>query len=386
MVFGSKAAVGLDIGSTNVKAVQLRRVGKTGIELERFGMAEIYPDGDKKASAANPHDAKVAAVKNALGQAKISAKQAITAVSGESIIVRYIQLPSMPETELRNALRWEAEEYIPFSIEDVNLDSVILGQSEDGERVDVLLVSAKKDLVASHLEIIRDAGLTSQTVDVDSFAFLNCFEVNYQPALTEVVALVNIGAEITNINVYLGGVSRFSRDISIAGDTITGNIQAKLGADWAEAERVKIQEGAPEPAEQNATATPEDDSSLLDTIRGTVERITGEDLGDDTPEAVAGKVIRNTLANLVGEIRRSIQFFENQPSGQAVQRVVLGGGTAMMRNLPACLERELGLPVEVIDPLRRVAVRSRDVDAAALESSKLMLGVGIGLALRNVVD
>jgi len=385
MVFGTKAAVGLDIGSSYVKAVQLHRVGKTGIELTRFGMAEIFPNGDKSAAGDDLHERKVQAVKRALSVGRISAKQTISAVSGESIIVRYIQLPNMPENELRNALRWEAEEYIPFAIEDVNLDSVILGRSEDGDKVDILLVSAKKDLVNAHLDIIRDAGLTPLIVDVDSFAFLNCYEINYNPALTDVVALVNIGAEITNINIYIGGVSRFSRDISIAGDTITKNIQAKLGVDWPEAERIKIESGAPEPAEES-TPVPDEDIGLLETIRGTVEKITGEDLGDDSPEAIAGKVIRNTLNNLVGEIRRSIQFFENQANGRPVQKIVIGGGTSRMRNLDRYLSHELNLPVEVIDPLRRISVKSRDVDTASLESSKLMLGVGIGLALRKVVE
>lgn len=385
MVFGSKAAVGLDIGSSYVKAVQLRSVGKSNIELERAGIAEIYPGGDKKAASANAQGAKVDAVKRVLSQARITAKNAVCAVSGESIIVRYIQLPNMPETELRNALRWEAEEYIPFAIEDVNLDSVILGRSEDGEKVDVLLVSAKKDLVNSHINIVREAGLTPIVVDVDSFAFLNCFEVNYTPSMSEVVTLVNIGAEITSINIYIGGVSRFSRDISIAGDTITKNIQAKLGIEWAEAERLKIDEGAPDPTEESSEAADED-TSLLDTIRGTVERITGEDLGDDSPESVAAKVIRNTLGNLVGEIRRSIQFFENQANGQPVQRVVVGGGTAQMRNLDTYLSRELDLPVEVIDPMRRITTKGRDVDTSQFESAKLMYGVGIGLALRKVVE
>jgi type IV pilus assembly protein PilM len=385
MIFGSKAAVGLDIGSSYVKAVQLRRAGKSDIELERFGMAEIYPGGNKTAAGVNVHDVKVAAVKRALAEAHISAKQTVSAVSGESIIVRYIQLPNMPEEELRNALRWEAEEYIPFAIDDVNLDSVILGRSEDGEKVDVLLVSAKKDLVNSHLEIIRDAGLTPQIVDVDSFAFLNCFEVNYTPAAGDIVALVNIGAEITSINVYIGGVSRFSRDISIAGDAIARNIQAKLNCDWAQADRIKTESGAPESAEEPPSA-PSEEMSLLETIRGTVEKITGENLGDDSTEAVAGRVIRSTLNSLVGEIRRSVQFFENQPNGRPVQKIIIGGGTAQMHNLDRFLAHELNLPVEIIDPFRRIGTKSRDVDKNLLESSKLMLGVGIGLALRKVVE
>jgi type IV pilus assembly protein PilM len=385
MVFGSKAAVGLDIGSSCVKAVQLRRVGKNEIEMERFGMADIYAGTDKTAPGLNVHDLKVSAIKRALAQAHISAKQTVSAVSGESIIVRYIQLPNMPEEELRNALRWEAEEYIPFAIDDVNLDSVILGRSEDGEKVDVLLVSAKKDLVNSHLEIIRDAGLSPLIVDVDSFAFLNCFEINYTPSANDIVALVNIGAEITSINVYIGGVSRFSRDISIAGDAITKNIQAKISCDWNAAEEAKVREGAPESAEE-AAAGPSEEMSLLETIRGTVEKITGEDLGDESPEAVAGRVIRSTLNSLVGEIRRSIQFFENQPNGHPVQRIIIGGGTSQMRSLDRFLSRELNLPVEIIDPLRRIKVKPRDVDGALLEKSKLMLGVGIGLALRKVVE
>jgi len=383
-LLGTKSVVGLDIGSSHVKAVQLRRIGKSGIELERFGMAQIYPDGDKKAAGTDEQNARVAAIRRAMSEAHISAKHTISSVSGESIIVRYIQLPNMPEEEIRNALRWEAEEYIPFAIDDVNLDSIILGRSEDGEKVDVLLVSAKKDLVNAHLDLIRAAGLTPQIVDVDSFAFMNCFEVNYTPALTDTVALVNIGAEITSINIYVGGVSRCARDISIAGNAITRNIQAKLSIEWPQAERMKIQEGAPEPVEEAAALG--EDASLLDTIRGTVERITGEDLGEDSTEAVAGRVIRNTLGNLVGEIRRSIQYFENQPNGQAVQKVVIGGGTAQMHNLDRFLSRELNLPVEVIDPLRRIAIKGRDLNTTLLESSKLMLGVGIGLALRKVVE
>jgi type IV pilus assembly protein PilM len=384
MIFGSKAAVGLDVGSSYIKAVQLRRVGKTGIELERFGMAEIYPEGDKTAAGVNVHDAKVSAIRRAMSQARISAKQVASAVSGESIIVRYIQLPNMPEKELRNALRWEAEEYIPFAIDDVNLDSVILGRSEDGEKVDVLLVSAKKELVNAHLEILRSAGLKPLNVDVDSFAFLNCFEVNYQPGASEVVALVNIGAEITSINVFLGGVSRFSRDISIAGDSITKAIQSKLSVDWTRAEQIKVQEGAPEPTEEVAPEAA--DTALLKTIRGTVERITGENLAEDTLEARAVGVIRGTLNNLVAEIRRSVQFFENQPTGRPVQKVIIGGGTARMRNLDRFLSHELNLPVDVINPLQRVTVKGRDVNSTLLESSKLMLGVGIGLALSKVVE
>ncbi len=384
MVLWQKATVGLDIGSSVVKAVQLRRSGK-GIELEKFGIAEIYPGGDKKAAAESVRELKIAAVHKALQSANISAKQAITAVSGESIIVRYIQLPDMPEDELKNALKWEAEEYIPFHIDEVNIDSVILGKAGDGGKVDVLLVSAKKELVSEHIDLVRAVGLTPLIIDVDSFAFLNCFEVNYQPNPTDVIALINIGAEVTSINIYIGGISRFSRDISIAGDTITTSIQSRLGISFAQAEEMKIAEGAPVPSEE-AEAEGPSESGLLDTIRGTVEKITGEELGEDSQEAIAAKVVKNSLTNLVSEIRRSIQFFENQANGRVVQKIVLGGGTSKLRNIDKFFGHELNLPVEIIDPLRRISVVGKDIDSDALIKAKQMLGVGIGLALRKVVE
>ena len=384
MVLWQKATVGLDIGSSIVKAVQLRRSGK-GIELEKFGIAEIYPGGDKKAAAESVRELKIAAVRKALQSANISAKQAITAVSGESIIVRYIQLPDMPEDELKNALKWEAEEYIPFHIDEVNIDSVILGKTGEGGKVDVLLVSAKKELVNEHVDLVRAVGLTPLIIDVDSFAFLNCFEVNYQPNPTDVIALINIGAEITSINIYIGGISRFSRDISIAGDTITTSIQSRLGISFVQAEEMKIAAGAPVPSEEAEAEGPAE-SGLLDTIRGTVEKITGEELGEDSQEAIATKMVKNSLTNLLSEIRRSIQFFENQANGRVVQRIVLGGGTSKLRNIDKFFANELNLPVEIIDPLRRISVVGKDIDSDALIKAKQMLGVGIGLALRKVVE
>jgi type IV pilus assembly protein PilM len=330
---------------------------------------------------------KVDAVRRVLDASGISVRSSITSVSGESVIVRYIQLPDMPEEELKSALRWEAEEYIPFRIEDVNLDSVILGHSEQAGvgKIDVLLISAKKELVDQHLDILREAGLTPAIVDVDSFAFLNCFEVNHEPGSQEVVALVNIGAGVTNINIYVAGVSRFSRDISIAGDTITSAIRSRLDVSMAQAEEMKIAEGAPAP-EVDATAEAGADSSLLDTIRGAVEEMAGHTIGDSTPEAIAAKAVHNTLQNLISEIRRSIQFFENQSGGKIVQKIVLGGGTARMKNLPSFISKELNLPTEIINPLQRISPSGPGLDQTLLNSSREFLGVGIGLALRGVME
>ncbi len=382
MALNPKKTVGLDIGSSVVKAVQLRKVGRN-IELEKFGMAEIYPGGDKK-TASNRREARIEAIRQALADGGISAKFSVSAVSGESIIVRYIQLPDMPENELQGAIRWEAEDYIPFPLDEVNLDHMILGKSEvaGASKVDVLLVAAKKELVAEHVDLLKAVDLTPAIVDVDSFAFLNCFEANYLPAAGEVIALLNIGAEITSINIFIAGVSRFSRDIAIAGDTITASIQQRLNCSFQRAEELKIKEGAPALHDEESDTDGVADSSLLDTIRGTVERITGEELGDDSPEVVASTVLRGTLGNLTNEIRRSIQFFENQPNGRPVQRIVIGGGSSNLKNLDAYLNRELALPVEVADPLRNVPLAGGEVDKRKIERVRNLLGVSVGLGLR----
>src|SRR5690606_8979570 len=126
------------------------------------------------------------------------------------------------------ALQWEAEEYIPFRLSEVNMDSMILGRPQESDipKMDVLLVSAKKDLIGNHVSILQAVGFYPRIVDVDAFAFLNCYELNHQPSSDECVALVNIGNEITSINVYSGGVSRFSRDIPIGGYTMTHAIKS----------------------------------------------------------------------------------------------------------------------------------------------------------------
>lgn len=384
MALNPKRTVALDIGSSVVKAVQMRKVGR-GFELERFGVAEIYPGVDKKSAGVDRRAARIEAIQQALSQAGINAKNSVSSVGGESIIVRYVQLPDMPENELKGAIRWEAEDYIPFPLDEVNLDSMILGKSDVGgaRKIDVLLVAAKKELVAEHVSVLRTVGLTPSIIDVDSFAFLNSFEANYMPSASEVVALLDIGAELTNINIYLGGVSRFSRDIAIAGDTINAGIQQRLGCSIQRAEELKVKEGAPAAAVSDEPESEElGGSALLDTIRGTVERITGEDLAEDSPEYVSSQVIRSVLINIVNEVKRSIQFFENQPNGQTVQRVAVGGGTSMLPNLDRFLEQELGLPVEMIDPLRNIGISGSTVDKNRLDRVRNMLGVSVGLGLR----
>ncbi|MBN1477497.1 type IV pilus assembly protein PilM [Candidatus Sumerlaeota bacterium] len=386
-MFKRKAAFGLDIGSCSVKAVQMRRTSR-GIELEKFASVPIYPNG-KSDSETDVRAAKIAAIERAVAAAKITAKNVVSSVSGESIIVRYIQLPHMTEEELRNALRYEAEEYIPFHIEEVNLDSHILGVTEEGgsRRLNVLLVAAKKDIIGSHLDLIRGAGLIPEIVDVDSFALFNCYEQSARPSPDEVVVLVDIGSQITNINIYHGGLSHFARDINLGGRTITTALEQKLGISFSEAEQLKFSEGvhvaAPAPSVDTDGGEGED-SPLIESLQGAVNEMTGEDLGDDSLESQASRIIRGSLNTLVAEIRRSLQFFENQVSGQPVSRMVLCGGTARLPNIANHFTQEIGLPTEIFNPVASLSLNSKNIDENTLANCREVLGVGIGLALRKV--
>ncbi len=388
MPFWSRpAAVGLDIGSRLVKVVQLQKNGKN-IELEKFGVAEIYPDSDKPQDASAQQQAVIAAIGNAMKMAGITSNQVVTAVAGESIIVRYIQLPVMPESELTNAIRWEAEEFIPFQIDDVNIDSAIIGYTGEGDtrQMDVLLVCARKDLISEQVNLLDSADLQPSIVDVDSFAFLNCFDLNYDPAPDDIVGLVNIGGDITTISVYKDGMPRFSRDISIGGSTVSSAIQQRLGITISEAETLKIRRGVPEDGGDSQAV----EGGMADTIRSTVEAMTGEAApaggGADQQDAQADRAIRNTLSSLVSEIRRSIQFFQNQSRGMTVNRIVMGGGASNIQRLDSYLQKELNLPVEVIDPLLRIPVTGKNISPDALKQYRDMLSVSIGLALRKVLD
>lgn len=384
-MFKSKAHIGVDIGSHTIKVCQLKRIGDT-YELERFGLAEIYPEGDRPEDPAAQQAAKIEALKRALADGGIKARLSVSSVCGEAIIVRYLQLPEMPQDELKKALQWEAEEYIPFRLAEVNLDSQILGRVMDGDhpKMDVLLVSAKKDLIESHVAVLRGAGLEPRIVDVDSFAFVNCFELNHGLNPEECVALVNIGGEITSINIVCGGASRFARDIPIGGDTITLAVRSRLNGSFREAELFKISQGVPAAAPEAPEAS-SFTGSLISSIRGRVEEMAlGEGGGAPAPETLAVRAMQSVLGNLYSEVRRSIEFFENQYRGLNVSRVILGGGTAMLRNLPETFQQELRVPVELINPLHRLNVTVKTTPAEQIQAIRYQLGVSIGLGLRGL--
>src|SRR6185436_20972050 len=230
-MFGkSKAVVGLDIGSSAVKAVELKPVGK-GFRVAAFGSEPIPQDAIVDGAIIDA-GAVADAIRRVFDTNKaFKAKDVCASLSGNAVIVKKITLPVMTESELGESIYWEAEQYIPFDIQDVNLDYQILdpGTGPDSKgTMDVLLVAAKKEKIADYTNVIAQAGRVPVVVDVDAFALQNAYEVNYGPQSGAIVVLLNAGASAININILSGDQSLFTRDISIGGNAYTEAVQKEL--------------------------------------------------------------------------------------------------------------------------------------------------------------
>ncbi len=344
----SKSVIGLDIGSSSVKAVEVARRGD-GFELLHLGIAALPHDAIVEGAFLNA-SAIADAIREALDKSGSRAKNAAAAVSGHSVIVKKISVPAMTAAELEESIRWEAEQYIPFDVNEVNLDFEIL-QAGDAERpMEVLLVAAKKDLIDDYVNLIGEAGLTPSVIDVAGFAVENAFEANYG-ASDEVIAIVNIGAQTSTINVLAGGVPAFTRDVATGGNQYTAEIQRALSVGFDEAERIKIGERGLESQEV-------------------------------VPQEVE-QAMRAVTNNLVSEIARSLDFFAATAADMRIQRVYLAGGSSRVSGLEAAFKERTGLEVELMNPLAKMLPSNR-FDAEFLDQVGPSLSVGIGLAMRRV--
>lgn len=345
-----KELVGLDIGSSSIKAVQLQRV-RNRYRLAALGIAPIEPEtivDGMIMDAGRVSDA----ILRIFEENSIGVKEVAISVSGHSVIVKKIKVPQMRKAELRGAIAWEAEQHIPYPIKDVNLDFQVIGENRPGTgEMDILLVAVKKEIVNDYLAVISAAGLKAAVVDVDAFALENAFAISQKMKPDEVVALVNVGAAVTTINVLQGGVSEFTRDSAIAGNRYTESLQKSLGLPYEQAEALKM--GAPVPGHEFAEARP------------IIEKVNGE---------------------LAEEIQRSFDFFRSSAQVSTIHRMVLSGGSARLPGLSAYLSHALGLPVEIANPLRDIIADPKKFDPEYLSFIAPQIAVGIGLALREPED
>ena len=352
--FGRRSLVGLDVGSHSVKAVEISVKGKDkGFELRGLGVAEMPPESIVQGAFLNS-SAIVEAIREAISSGDIKSKDVVAAVAGHSVIVKRVSLPAMTRPELEDQIQWEAEQYIPFDVNEVNLDFQILQESDVEGQMDVLLVAAKKDLIDDYCHVIREAGLNPVAVDVAAFAVENAYEINYdiETERDEVIALVNIGAEVVNINVIQGGVPAFTRDITTGGNQYTEEIQKTVSISFEEAERLKIGDASAE--------------SSQDVVPQEVEH-----------------AIRSVTETVVGEISRSLDFFTATATESRIGKVLLCGGGARVSGFAESFRDRTGFDVDVMDPLVRM-LPNKKFDSAFLSQVGPSLGVGIGLATRRV--
>jgi type IV pilus assembly protein PilM len=350
MVFGSKKqVVGLDIGASSVKVVQLQQ-SKKGIELDAFGMVSLNPEVIVDGAIMDA-EVVVEKIREAVKQFKVKSKYAAISVSGHSVIVKKIVVADMSRQELESAIETEAQQYIPFDIEDVNVDFQILeGDETVGEgEMGVLLVAVKKEKVNEHIELVREAKLDPIVVDVDAFALENAYEINYELEPDLVIGLVDIGAGTMNINIMQNGVSSFVRDISIGGDQYTEAIQKEFNVNYDVAEKLK---------------------------RGQlVEGIAQEDV----------LAIVNTVSDDIAiEIQRSFDFFRASTMDVAIDKLYLSGGCALFGGIDRFFEEKLGVEVEIFNPFRNIKISARKFDSDYIESIAPQAAVAVGLALRRL--
>ncbi len=257
----------------------------------------------------------------------------------------------MTREELEESIRWEAEQYIPFDVNEVNLDFQILDAGAVEGQMDVLLVAAKKDLIAEYVNVLSEAGITPGVIDVASFAVANAHAANADVAPGEVYAITNIGSQTTNINVLVGGSPVFTRDISIGGNAFTEEIQKALSIGFDEAERIKL--------------------------GGTGE----EDSQDVVPQEVE-EAVRTVSDSVIGEISRSLDFFTATSAENRITKVILAGGASKVSGLDKRFEEKTGFPVERLDPLARM-MPSSIYESGFVTDMAPFLGVAVGLALRE---
>jgi type IV pilus assembly protein PilM len=354
IVFGlgkSKPVVGLDIGSSAVKAVELRPVGK-GFKVAAFA-TEVVPPDSIVDGAIIDGTAVADAIRRLFDNKAFKTKEVAASLSGNAVIVKKISLPVMTEQELGESIQWEAEQYIPFDIQDVNLDYQILdpGTGKDSKgTMDVLLVAAKKEKIADYTGVIAQAGRVPVIVDVDAFALQNAYEMNYAPEPGSVVVLLNAGASAININILNGDQSLFTRDISMGGNAYTEALQKELNLPF---------DGAEEAKKGHAV-----DGVTFDDVRPVLHAMT---------------------ENVLLEIQKTFDFFKATAASDRIDRILVSGGASSVDGFAEAVAERFGAPVERFDPFRKITL---DVQKASEDMDRLVptAAVAVGLALRRAGD
>jgi type IV pilus assembly protein PilM len=350
MLFGKKQSVaGLDIGSSSIKMVELD--GKlNNLNLVSLGF-ETLPDDSIIDGQIMELNVVSGCIQNVCSNNQVTADQVVTGVSGHSVIIKNIVLPPMSREELDESIDWHAEEHIPYDLSDVSLDYQITGNTPDSTQV--LIAACKRERIDNIRQVIQMSGKQPVAIDVDTFALQNCYEVNYQPAESDVVTLLNIGASTMNVNIVKGTRSLFTRDITVGGSQFTDVLQRSLGLSFQQAEAVK---------------------------RGVSHAVEGVEEKSIEP-------LMNNVTEIVAmEIQKTFDFYRatTEDNHTVVQKILISGGGSKLNGLAQELSRRLELPVEVLNPFRNIKVDSKKFDSDYLNAIMPEMAVAVGLAIRGV--
>src|SRR3954451_3975222 len=345
--FGSKSIVGLDVGSSSIKAVELKKKGGQ-IEVAHLGLEPLSSDIVVDSMIVDSGTVS-SAISKLFTENQIKTRAVATAVSGHSVIVKKISLPSMSDQELAETIEREAAQHIPFDLADVNLDYQILSEDAGSPQMDVLLVAVKKDKILNYTNVLSMAGKAPTIVDIDVFALQNCYEYNYEPAPGATVALLNLGASVMNINILKGSTPLFTRDVSVGGHQSTDALQKELDLSFDDAESLKL----------------------------------GQKVGTVSEDAKL-PILQQVTEIIILEIQKTFDFFRATAAGEHIERIYVAGGSSKVPGLIEALRQEFSLPVEILNPFQRIAAGGDN--AEFIEQNAGQLAVAVGLSLRSFED
>ncbi len=340
-----KPLVGLDIGSSSIKAIELRRT-RAGIQVVNVGVEPLASDIVVDSMIVDSGSV-ASSITKIFADHGIKSKQVATSVSGHAVIVKMITMATMPEDELESAVRNEAPQHIPFEMSDVNLDYQVLSEDLSGPQMDVLLVAVKKDKILNYTNALQLAGQQPVVVDIDAFALLNCYEFNYVPPANSTVALLNLGASVMNISIVKGTTPLFTRDVSVGGNQYTDALQKELDLSFDDAEALKL----------------------------------GQKVGTVSEDAKT-PILQQVTELIVLEIQKTFDFFRATASGDHIERIYMAGGSSQIPGLMEALRHEFSLPVDSLNPFLRIEPPVK-ASAELLEQYAPQLSVAVGLALRS---
>lgn len=343
-IFGDASQIGVNIGTSSIKIAELKKKGKN-FSLVHFGIAQLPEEAVVNREITN-HMAVVDALKNLVTELKIKGRSVVTSLSGAGVIIKRILIEQTPAKELADAILWEAEQYVPFDMNDVVFDYQVLNKNGPEGKMEIMLVVSKKSLVESYQAVIKDAGLDSSCVYVDAFALQNSFEANYPQE--QAAALVDIGASSLKLSINAGGQPIFTRESAVGGKALTSEIQKHLNLSYQEAEILKI--------DGNAQGSfPQEVVDLMNVM----------------------------TENFASEIKRSIDFFVASNSSINVAYILLSGGSSKLPNLPKMVEDVCGLPVQLMNPFNKISYDSKVFSEDYISAISSIAAVPVGLALRG---